>query len=922
MAHMNKLEMFKSESTHAFGFFSLMTVGVLLAWVMVAGIIDTTVFQRHHAAGLVRMFFIVGTFGLVFSHKYLMRAAIAVLTCGVLFLVSGFLFTPVEPNLANQFVAVISSTLEYITGERAHNMMYETLIIWSISLFFGFFVVFFSYHKFHFWVLFPVSVVTTSVAITSSYFQEDRIFYTYVFCLLVLVVKHLYEKNRSQMANPPKTAIFAKLIIPLTASIVLLASLIPTPPEGFSEGFMGNIIRAPFDFINDIFSDVTQQSEFSLRQIGFGESGGRLGGDVAPNDGVFMQIRTNLRGPLYLTGLTRDMYTGYSWINSYHDYHAVDFGVFDQNLESLERVMGVNQLLFLYPFIEAVEVGNLVQIEPTFYHIYGFDYDDDHLLVEDEHAVWRVFIDEETGGEFWISDDDIERWAEQRIFRDETTGVEIWASPDRSNDWVVHDLDAIYAGDFMGRISINNLDRRLTTLFHTGIVQNIEAHSSLSLLRNREGRFLFEERLLPNTTYTIFYRDIDFSQTESTYTIFYHNGQSWYEPSILELSYRGILQDVLHMLESFRENYGYHIPTMSFDILSYEDLLERYLIPRADQIHDIYTALPDDFPDRVGELALEVTAGATNNYEKMRLLESFLSEGFAYTLTPGASPRNQDFVDHFLFDLQQGYCVHFATAFVTMARSLEMPTRYVEGFFVNLGTRQALDIDVLNSMAHAWPEVYFEGHGWVRFEPTPSSGLPQFQGGDSSDSSTVGGHFPDIEGPEEPDYTTVNGGADISTPDRSGSSGGQQLVEENKAVPVWVWVGLPVLLITMLIFIRVMIIRLKHGRISKNENSELAIYRFKVLLTYLKLLGFDIRETETVIQFATRIQRYYTRIEHERELLKSAVAVFTKARYSTQEITEADCEVLAKLIHRMDHRMRDDLGKGKYLFYRYILAKV
>ena len=76
MAQIKDLEIFKNKRKSSFGFFYLMTVGVLLAWVMTSGIIDTTIFQRNHTAGLVRMFFIVGFFGLFFLHKYFMRAGL------------------------------------------------------------------------------------------------------------------------------------------------------------------------------------------------------------------------------------------------------------------------------------------------------------------------------------------------------------------------------------------------------------------------------------------------------------------------------------------------------------------------------------------------------------------------------------------------------------------------------------------------------------------------------------------------------------------------------------------------------------------------------------------------------------------------------------------------------------------------------
>jgi len=648
MENLKAIEFIKNRRKSTFGLFYLMTVGVLLAWVMVAGIIDTTIFQRNHGANLIRMFFIVGIFGMFFFHKYLTRVGIVLLVLATIFITSGFFHLPEEPNIANRFAELISQTIQFLTGNRPyHTIAYETVTIWAISLFFGFFVVFFSYRKFNFWLLFITSAATTSLAVTSPYFRELRIFYTYAFCLLALVIKYLYEKNTSKMTKPPKGSTFIKIAVPLIAGVVLFASTIPRPPTIFTHGSMRDILRAPFDFVNDIFLNITQQSEFSLRQIGFGESGGRLGGDIEANDQVFMRINSNVM-PLYLTGATRDTYTGYSWLTLHSEYHEVDFDAFEQNIEFAEWLLSFDNK-WLLPQIEVVASGRLVQIDI-----------DDFIADQGDQGYYFDFSDPDN----------------RRIFIDESTDQMIWVDVELSDDWQIDFTDFGFLhppSESGGQIEVNNLDRRLTTIFHTGILENIDSDEELSFLRNRDGRLLSERRLRSNTNYTIYYH--------SPYHLFG-------EHSELDYSYRGIFQDISDMFQMFRQNYGYNLfpPMFVVDdtLILYEELLNDYFIPRAERIHEIYTTLPDDFPERVGELALEVTEVASSNYEKMRLLESFLSESFEYTLTPGPSLIDQDFVYHFLFDLQRGYCVHFATAFVTMARSLGMPTRYVEGFYVNL----------------------------------------------------------------------------------------------------------------------------------------------------------------------------------------------------------------------------------------------
>jgi len=225
-------------------------------------------------------------------------------------------------------------------------------------------------------------------------------------------------------------------------------------------------------------------------------------------------------------------------------------------------------------------------------------------------------------------------------------------------------------------------------------------------------------------------------------------------------------------------------------------------------------------------------------------------------------------------------------------------------------------------MAHAWPEVYFEGYGWHRFEPTPASGMIDQLAG--SDSSGVGGAWPNPEDwyfDDIPDFIDPNWS---SSTNQNASSGQQGIgaVIENMMLPSWAWVGIVLLLIVIVASIRVVFVLWRISRIRKKDNNEIAIYRFKVLLSYLKFLGFTIKDTETAIQFTGRIQNSFSNLDFEKEMLRSSSIVFAKARYSKHEISEIECNVLEKLIGRLDTRMQLELGKGQYFVYRFILAKV
>jgi transglutaminase-like putative cysteine protease len=130
--------------------------------------------------------------------------------------------------------------------------------------------------------------------------------------------------------------------------------------------------------------------------------------------------------------------------------------------------------------------------------------------------------------------------------------------------------------------------------------------------------------------------------------------------------------------------------------------------------------LPSNFPAEAAELARQVTATATTPYDRAVQLQNFFRT-FTYDLTVQAGHSN-DAILGFL-RIRRGYCEQFAGTYAAMARSLGLPARVAVGF--TPGERQPDgSYHVYGRHAHAWPEVWFDGVGWVLFEPTPGRGAP------------------------------------------------------------------------------------------------------------------------------------------------------------------------------------------------------
>lgn len=150
----------------------------------------------------------------------------------------------------------------------------------------------------------------------------------------------------------------------------------------------------------------------------------------------------------------------------------------------------------------------------------------------------------------------------------------------------------------------------------------------------------------------------------------------------------------------------------------------------------------DGVSDEVAGILAEISDSSKSKYEMLKMLEAYLKD-FEYTTASGALPSSvcdgKSYLDYFLLESRKGYCVHYATAFVLMARELGVPCRYVQGYCVN--DNFADDVTIKQNHAHAWPEAYFDNFGWVAFEPTP--GYSVGSGWKVSGDHEVGGKVPD-----------------------------------------------------------------------------------------------------------------------------------------------------------------------------------
>ncbi|MCQ6558388.1 DUF4129 domain-containing transglutaminase family protein [Paenibacillus mendelii] len=297
-----------------------------------------------------------------------------------------------------------------------------------------------------------------------------------------------------------------------------------------------------------------------------------------------------------------------------------------------------------------------------------------------------------------------------------------------------------------------------------------------------------------------------------------------------------------------------------------------------DSLNSIYLQLPDELPERVRTLAADITAEAGTPYDKVKAIESYLQTNFKYNNQPDLSARSSnDFVDAFLFEMQEGYCDYFSTSMAVLTRSIGIPARWVKGYSpgslpmdaefsrpqgpggMEINPDGAGTYTVRNADAHSWVEVYFEGYGWLPFEPTAGFSFPYAM---PSDEPVA---VPEIESDTAPTKTEVE--------------------EKGFTIPGWTIAAAIVVLLGVVAAFRYRSIRAawKQYRDRARTANERIVKETERLIKHCRRKGLDRAEHETVRETMSRWSGRLTFLQTD---FRAIQLTFEKAMYSSQPITE------------------------------------
>ena len=908
-------------------------VGSFLAWSFFLAIVGSTELTFNPLEALMRIIFVMAILRLIFWNKWTVWATLLVIIiAGGILLLDSFWLTPranyeaffPRTSALENMLEPMRNTISYMQYERSLTPTYDSVLTWGITIALAIFVLIFGFLKFNFYALLIAGIIIFSINLNFGSFFYNPSFYLFVSSIVAYLIKHLNGRN---LAGKRIISPFSLYAIPITVVCLIVAAFLPTPPQGTADNFRVSFIERPFNAVGDMINAALHPTHFSLAQTGFGGGGQRrLGGNVRPNDNRVMRIQVpQFSLPMYLAGAVFDEYTGSTWENTFTETPP-DFDIeYFQFAEAFELALSGINLWMADDFFEFIEYANATT--------------ERHEMEIDERV--QRFIDFYGGGitssvgtdgrihfftttaagdtlhisEIHIDDEVIDL---TNIFVRHLTSEEItlnefnnrWARPGMTIDAPMN-----LGIEFAQREIILEHEFRSVNVFTTGLTIDVLhlSNAHIEFVRDVHGMIRTNEVMNRNDQIEVLYAEPARSVNTS---------------ALARASYRGILRDAHYNLINADEEV---LSVLGF--INLEEYIYELLIPRADWIFEAYTQLPDELPARIGQLAQHVTQGATNDYERAGLLNEFLRTSFPYTLSPGNTPSDRDFVDYFLFDQQEGYCVHFATAFVVMARTLGLAARYVEGFYVTGFPDDEGFVNVINRQGHAWAQVYFEGFGWKIFEPTPAGAV--FTRTPNAPEPTTPLWMQDMDmsqwgnweaGWDEYDFSGLdaNGASSqtqqYTTPYTDGMyQNGHTYATMQEPLSLLQIIILATLiafgLFALVITARHVLEYLRLVKIKKMPTNQAAIAYFNMLIKQLERFDYFKKDEQTPLEFAKTIAHVYEVAGNNKTMTDMANMMYI-AKYSTHTLQKEDLETMQEALVQMDKRLRENIGFLRHAVYK------
>ena len=828
-------------------------------------------------------------------------------------------------------------------------------IVWAISLLLGLVVAVFMLYRFSFYLLSITGVAIFLFTWGPGFTRDPGSFLIFLICFCLLLIR---KTNRSISAMRVATPICIGLVAFIQLSMPMEANL-------FQRRTLQELFDGPLAAVGDFIYILTNPMYFSFQSTGFSGQGGRLGGPVTPNNRNVMTVQAP--GHTYLAGATHNTYTGYAWISTLEPGQLYTQGMHSSRFEMLEtavRLMRDASDISAQPTFPASRMWSMFPIEdhghlstsqfPALGLGLGLsNIDMGHVVIGSHNDYIHAYlpIDQATIA--------IGTNRTGTIFRPQNTR-QVWfhpAGPDYLSSLIFDPSGDMRAPSFMARgtqytMNFLNINRRLSFIddmlnesfqgFHERQGARVYylgmSHIHIESLRDFYEESLAQPDDMCEFTYItlVFYRDEYFIPRDDD-PIYMDTFSLRIATGLPHIDAPVTAEDINNIFEMFASP-GPNRELQYFDsfahLMATLDIFSREVLATyAESVREHFMYVPEIVPQRVYDLVAEIISGLETDFEKIMAIRDYLIQ-FPYTLSPMPVPYGVCFVDHFLFEGQEGYCTYYASAMAIMSRIAGVPSRYVEGFLLP-GAPADADGDVAifvvtNRMAHAWVEVYLEGFGWLIVEAT----APYAFFTDPVLPPPIG-HFPPGTFPDEWWYYDWEYWQDLDNfdffpgnpgmgPGGAGpgadvvAGGGREITMAQ--VRNITLVVLAVIIVVLLVFLirQYVYVATMGKRIRRLPiNQQISTY-FTGILAIASHCTSAKDPAETPYVYGQRVGRRFA-FKNDSARLRDLVTLYYRARYGSHQLTDDERAVMEESYFDMVNYLRLEHKRPHFLYLRYIL---
>ncbi|MBQ4068299.1 MAG: transglutaminase domain-containing protein [Lachnospiraceae bacterium] len=336
-----------------------------------------------------------------------------------------------------------------------------------------------------------------------------------------------------------------------------------------------------------------------------------------------------------------------------------------------------------------------------------------------------------------------------------------------------------------------------------------------------------------------------------------------------------------------------------------------------DYAYEMYMDVPKENSKVIRDIIEEY--GIDECEDKVEGVNDFLEANYEYTLIPGKVPKDKDFVNYFLTESKKGYCTYFASSAVLFYRELGIPARYVGGYAIDrtdiTGSQMTSDeyysdfilddgddsigireVEIDDSFAHAWVEVYVDGLGWIVTDPTP----------------------PDYDSEEEMEEIAEEEGNGALTRfittvfSRENASTVKTTV---KYILITVFVCF-VSFVIVYFFVGMYIRNNRRNKFICSLNPRKDIFSIKkYLFRILKSYKCKYLQGMTYKEYADRIKEYKLISDKK---IDRAFEIYEKAKYCEDKLTSEECSELSSIVYELRENVYVYLKWYKKFVFKYV----